>query len=54
MYVSNYGFPVTTHEDSEGDGMLRFHPYFDIRYNQDGRVVSATCRPRKSLGTHFC
>lgn len=45
MYVSNYSFPVTTHEDSEGNRMLRFHPYFDIRHNQDGRFVSSTCRP---------
>lgn len=45
MYVSNYSFLITTHVDSEGDGMLRYHPYFDIRHNQDSRVVSSTCRP---------
>jgi len=25
--------------------MLRFHPYFDIRHNQDGRVVGCRRRP---------
>jgi len=29
----------------EGDGMLRFRPYFDMRHNQDSRVFSSTCRP---------
>ena len=28
-----------------GNGMLSFHPYFDIRHNQDCRVVSCTRRP---------
>ena len=28
-----------------GDGMLTFHPYFDIRHNNDGEVVSCTRRP---------
>ena len=26
--------------------MLDFHPHFDIRHNQDSRVVSCTRRPR--------
>ena len=28
-----------------GDGMLGFQAFFDIRPNQDGRVVSCTRRP---------
>ena len=34
-------------ETQNGDGILGFHPYFDIRHNQDGTVVSCTRR------THF-
>jgi hypothetical protein len=26
-------------------GILRFYPYFDIRHNQDGRVVGCRRRP---------
>ena len=29
--------------------MLSFHLYFDIRHNQDGRVVSSTGRPLFTL-----
>jgi len=29
----------------KGDGMLGFHPYFDIRYYAGGRVVSSTLLP---------
>ena len=32
-----------------GDGMLGFHPYFDIRYNADGRIVGCKCRPHCTL-----
>jgi hypothetical protein len=28
-----------------GDRMFGFHPYFDIRLNKDGTVVSSTSRP---------
>jgi hypothetical protein len=41
-------FPVISYVDLEGGGMLGFHPYFDIRHNLDGRVVSSTCRPHFS------
>ena len=32
-------------ETQRGDGILGFYPYFDIRHNQDGRVVSSKLQP---------
>jgi len=32
--VTRWSFPATSHEDPEGiQGMLGFHPYFDIQHN---------------------
>jgi hypothetical protein len=31
------------------DGMLGFHPYFDIWHDFDSRVVSSTCQPHFTL-----
>jgi hypothetical protein len=36
-------------ETRRGDGMFGFHPYFDIRHNLDGKVVSCTRRPHVTL-----
>ena len=36
-------------ETQRGEGMLCFHPHFDIRHNYDGRVVSYTRRPHLTL-----
>jgi hypothetical protein len=38
-------FPQKHMGTHRGDGILGFHPYFDIRHDQDGRVVSSRCRP---------
>ena len=38
-------------------GMLGFHPYFDIRHNQEAKAVSSASRPRftrkEILSTRF-
>ena len=43
---------------TKADGMSGFHPYFDIRHNQNGTAVGSARRPhlpgRKFLGTHIC
>ena len=36
------------------DGMLGFHPHFDIRHNWDGTAVSSTRRPLFNLKGTFC
>ena len=41
-------FPVTSDGDSEV-GWNVVHPYFDIRHNQDGKVVSCTRRSHFTL-----
>jgi len=33
-----------------GDGILGFHPYFDIRHYQDGRAVSSNLQPQFTHG----
>jgi hypothetical protein len=38
------GFSVTNHEDSEGNEMLVFRPYFGIRHNL-GRQISQLYAP---------
>jgi hypothetical protein len=38
-------FSITSHGNSERDGILGFHHYLHIQNNQDGRVVSCMCRP---------
>lgn len=45
-------FPQQVMKVERSDGMLGIHPYFDIRHNQDGRVVSFARRPHfTSKGT---
>jgi hypothetical protein len=43
--IKKYSYPATSHEVSEGDGTLGFHPHFDIRHNWDSRVARCTSRP---------
>ena len=47
--LSGVSYPVTSHEHSEGDKILEFHPYFNIQYNQDGRAVSSMHRAHFTL-----
>jgi hypothetical protein len=39
-------FSYQVMETQKRDGILGFHPYFDIRHNCDSRVVSCTRRPQ--------
>jgi hypothetical protein len=56
--VRSKTLPSHVVETQMGDGMLGFHPHFDIRHNWDGRAISSTRRPHsKAKGTfctHFC
>jgi hypothetical protein len=47
--MSGVSYPVTSHEHSERDKILEFHPNFDIRHNYDGRAVSSKHRAHFTL-----
>jgi len=40
-----YSFSVKFTETQREEEMLGFHPYFDIRHNQESRAVSCRLRP---------
>jgi hypothetical protein len=56
--VKSKDFPSKVVKTQMGEGMLDFHPHFDIRHNWDGTAVSSTRRPlfnpKGTFCTHFC